>query len=74
MTKQPKSRHKNPSRPFRPDPAEWEALGLLVGPRDRTRVLRELLRWYIREPGAKLPTRPTAEKAAEARAQAATRG
>jgi hypothetical protein len=36
----------------------WKRLGLLVGDRNRSEVMRALLAWYLREPGAKLPERP----------------
>lgn len=35
----------------------WQRFGELAEP-DRSEVLREFLRWYVREPGAKLPKRP----------------
>jgi hypothetical protein len=36
----------------------WDRLGLLVGDRGRSEVIRSLVAWYLREPGAKLPERP----------------
>jgi len=36
----------------------WERLGHLVGDRGRSEVIRSLVAWYLREPGAKLPERP----------------
>jgi hypothetical protein len=36
----------------------WDRLGLLVGDRGRSEVIRALVAWYLREPGAKLPERP----------------
>lgn len=36
----------------------WERLGLLVGTKRRSEIIRALLAWYLREPGAKLPERP----------------
>jgi hypothetical protein len=38
--------------------ALWERLGRLVGDRGRSEVIRALVAWYLREPGAKLPERP----------------
>jgi metal-responsive CopG/Arc/MetJ family transcriptional regulator len=34
----------------------WQRLGKLTS--NRSEVLRTLLAWYLREPGAKLPERP----------------
>lgn len=36
----------------------WGRLGDLVGDRGRSEVIRSLVAWYLREPGAKLPERP----------------
>ena len=36
----------------------WARLGKLVGNRNRSGVVRALVAWYLREPGAKLPERP----------------
>ena len=47
-----------PHRPLRIPDEEWKPFGDLVGPRGRTRVVREFIRWYIGHPGAKLPQRP----------------
>lgn len=41
---------------------QWEAFGDLAGVRDRARVLREFIAWYVREPGAKRPERPAASQ------------
>ncbi len=49
-----------PTRPIRVDPALWEAFGAVADP-DRSAVLREFMRWYVREPGAKMPKRPPGE-------------
>lgn len=34
----------------------WEQLGTVSG--DRSALIRAFARWYVREPGAKLPKRP----------------
>jgi hypothetical protein len=34
----------------------WLRLG--TQPKNRSEVIRELVAWYLREPGAKLPERP----------------
>jgi hypothetical protein len=39
---------------------EWEDLGEAAGERRRTTVITQLVRWYLRYPGAKLPERPPA--------------
>jgi hypothetical protein len=36
---------------------------------ERAAVVRELIAWYLREPGAKLPARPDREVVLEARAE-----
>lgn len=46
------------NRAFRlPDVGLWERFGAVAEP-DRSEVLREFIRWYVRESGAKLPRRP----------------
>jgi hypothetical protein len=52
-----------PNRVFRMR-EEWEQLGRAVGPRQRSEIIRQLIRWYLRYPGAKLPERPSPEAAA----------
>jgi hypothetical protein len=37
---------------------EWDDLGEAAGNRKRAEVIRALVRWYLRYPGAKLPQRP----------------
>lgn len=39
---------------------EWDDLGEVVGKRRRGTVIRELVQWYLRYPGAKMPARPEA--------------
>lgn len=38
----------------------WDALGpaALANGHDRSSVIRQLVRWYLTEPGAQLPQRP----------------
>jgi hypothetical protein len=38
----------------------WAKLGERVGDRNRSAVIRELIDWYLREPGTKTPVRPPA--------------
>lgn len=46
-----------PTRPIRVDLDLWERFGAVAQP-DRSSTLREFMRWYVREPGAKMPKRP----------------
>jgi hypothetical protein len=43
---------------MRIDDALWDAVGEVVGPRNRSTLVRDLLRWWLRIPGAKMPPRP----------------
>jgi hypothetical protein len=56
MAKQNTEKH-TPLRPLRIPDDEWEALGAAVGDRNRTRLLREYIRWHLRWPGNAQPTR-----------------
>jgi hypothetical protein len=49
-----------PHRPIRVSDDLWAAFGQLAGDRNRASVVRELIAWYCRVPGAKLPQRPPA--------------
>lgn len=49
------------NRVVRIDDADWTDLGAAAGERNRAQVIRELVRWYLRRPGAKLPDRPPRE-------------
>jgi hypothetical protein len=60
MAKQNTERH-TPLRPLRIPDDEWEALGKAVGDRNRTRLIREFTRWYLRWPDSKQPTRPAGQ-------------
>jgi hypothetical protein len=67
---------KTESRPVRLDDELWEGLAVAAERGygdDRSSSLRNLARWLLREPGAKLPDRPDAAEAAEIRAEAARR-
>jgi hypothetical protein len=48
-------------RPIRVDAELWTAFGQLVGDRNRSAVIREFIRWYVGERGAKLPRPPKAD-------------
>jgi hypothetical protein len=56
MPNQPKT----PLRTVRVDDQLWQAFGAAVeaAGADRSQVLREMMAWYAREPGAKMPSRP----------------
>lgn len=57
---------KTPTRPIRIPDAEWADFGeatKLQGA-DRSAAVRDFIGWYLRRPGVKLPTRPTAEELA----------
>jgi hypothetical protein len=47
-----------PHRMVRISDAHWSRFGQLVGVRERSRVIKEFVAWYVGEPGAKLPRRP----------------
>lgn len=51
-------------RPIRIDGELWAAFGKLVGERNRSEVIRDFIRWYVGERGAKLPERPKRRPAA----------
>lgn len=36
----------------------WADFGDAAGDRERSTVLRDFIRWYTRQPGAKMPRRP----------------
>ncbi len=38
----------------------WNDLGQHVGERERSKAIRDLVRWWLRKPGAKMPKRPPA--------------
>lgn len=57
MPNQPKT----PIQRFRLDTEEWQAFGEATpDDADRSAVLRAFVAWYLRRPGAKLPSRPPA--------------
>ena len=45
-------------RPIRVEDSLWVALGTAAGFRKRSALIRDLIRWWLRIPGAKLPERP----------------
>jgi hypothetical protein len=53
-----------PIQHTRIDQDDWDDLETVAG-RQRAKVMRELLRWYLRRPGAALPERPSREEIAE---------
>lgn len=58
-----------PIQHVRIDADDWQSLGQLVGFRKRAAVIRDLLRWYLRRPGARLPERPSQEDVIEVERQ-----
>ena len=46
------------NRVVRVPDADWDDLGARAGARNRAQVIRDLVAWYLRRPGAKLPERP----------------
>ena len=51
---------KTPTRPIRVDLNLWDRFGAATSGQglDRSWVLREFIRWFVRQPGARLPKRP----------------
>lgn len=59
MTRMPNA-PRTPNRAIRISDDDWADLGKAaqaVGS-DRTKVVVQLIRWYLRRPGVKMPTRP----------------
>lgn len=56
-----------PLRPVRVEGALWNLFGAIVGTRKRSGIIRDFIRWYLREPGASLPDRPSASEITAAR-------
>lgn len=63
MADEKKDRHRFRVAISLPEPL-WLRLGKLVGDRNRSEVIRSLVAWYLREPGAKLPERPPRDETA----------
>ena len=53
-----------PLAPLRVPKEDWSDLHELLG-RERAHAVQQLIRWYLRRPGAKLPARPAVERVAE---------
>jgi hypothetical protein len=56
-----------PLRPVRVEGTLWKLFGEVVGTRKRSGIIRDFIRWYLREPGASLPDRPSVAELAAAR-------
>lgn len=56
MTPAPET-HTNPKQIRIPDD-DWSDLEQVAGRRQRAAIVVQLIRWYLRRPGAKLPVRP----------------
>lgn len=50
---------KTPMHTIRIEESLWRRFGAAAG--DRTGTIRDFIRWYVREPGARLPTRPRSD-------------
>lgn len=46
------------ARPVRISDEDWADFGALVGDRERSRVIRDFIAWYLRRPHAKAVKRP----------------
>ena len=60
MPNQPKT----PMHTIRIEDDLWRRFGVLAG--DRTATLREFIRWFMREPDARMPRRPEVSRSASA--------
>lgn len=54
------------ARPVRIPDEDWTDFGTVVGDRERSRLIREFVAWYLRRPKAALPARPDARDIAAA--------
>lgn len=54
MPNAPRTKH----RSVRIDDQDWKDLEQRAPDGDRSAVIKELVAWYLRRPGAKLPKRP----------------
>ena len=63
----PEPWNNTPTRPIRVPLDLWERFGEAAKQNklDRSTVLRDFMRWYVHEVGAKMPKRPTATEAPE---------
>lgn len=58
------ARRGRPNVTIRLDEDLWARFGQLTS--DRSAAVREFIRWYVREPGAKLPRRPELGRSSDA--------
>jgi antitoxin component of RelBE/YafQ-DinJ toxin-antitoxin module len=58
---------KTPNRAVRVDDQVWDEAGQAAAEMgtDRTKVINQFLRWYLRRSGAKLPARPPVQESGE---------
>lgn len=56
-------RHTTPRRIVSIPDDVWEEFGQHVGERERSETIRELLKWWMRRPGVRMPKRPNARVA-----------
>lgn len=59
----PKSRRTTPPRSTQIDQDPWDRFGVVAGElgMSRAALMRDLVLWFIRWPGAKLPKRPASD-------------
>ena len=55
---QPRGQNLTPHRPIRVERELWDPFGEIVGPRNRSKIIRQFIAWYVGKPGAKLPRPP----------------
>lgn len=58
MPNAPKTKH----RSVRIDDPDWADLATQAPGGDRSAVIKDLVRWYLRRPGASLPERPVSSE------------
>lgn len=58
MPNAPKTKH----RSVRIEDQDWTDLAARAPDGDRSAVIKDLVRWYLRRPGAELPARPVSSE------------
>ncbi|MFI5938025.1 hypothetical protein [Actinoplanes sp. NPDC051494] len=57
MPDQPADRHVRKRRPIGLDDEDWKELGAVVGDKQRSELVRQLVRAFLKRPGVKIPRR-----------------